>query len=143
MVKMDKFDQHLVSMLRSNARTPVVLLAKQLGVSRATVQNRMRRLEASGVILGYTVTLKPSAETHPIKAFMSIAVEGKKAERVIKGLLGFPAITAIHYTNGRWDLVADIRTDTIEAFNGLLGNVRLIDGVVATETSLLLDTLKR
>ena len=143
MFKMDKVDQRLISMLRSNARTPVVLLAKQLGVSRATVQNRMRRLEDSGVILAYTVTLKPSAEVNPIKAFMSIAVEGKEAERVIKGLLGFPEVTAIHYTNGRWDLVADIRTDTIAAFNGLLGNVRLIDGVVATETSLLLDSLKQ
>ena len=143
MFKMDKVDQRLISMLRSNARTPVVLLAKQLGVSRATVQNRMRRLEDSGVILAYTVTLKPSAEVNPIKAFMSIAVEGKKAERVIKGLLGFPEVTAVHYTNGRWDLVADIRTDTIAAFNGLLGNVRLIDGVVATETSLLLDSLKQ
>ena len=74
---------------------------------------------------------------------MSIAVEGKKAPEVIRELMGIPQIVTIHNTNGRWDLIADIRTDSLESFNALLGEVRTIDGVSSTETSLLLDTLKR
>ena len=139
---MDHIDQQLLAILRSDARTPVVTIARKLGVSRATVQNRMHRLENTGAILNYTVNLKPSAEVNPIRAFMSIAVEGKKAQTVIHSLRGFPHITALHSTNGRWDIIAEIRTDTLETFNRLLGEVRLVDGVSATETSLLLDSQK-
>jgi DNA-binding Lrp family transcriptional regulator len=143
MIKLDLLDKTLISILRSDARTPVVKLAKQLNVSRATIQNRMHLLESRGIILNYTVNLKSSAEVNPIRAFMSIAVEGKKAPAVISELMGIPQIVTIHNTNGRWDLIADIRTDSLESFNALLGEVRTIDGVSSTETSLLLDTLKR
>ena len=141
MITLDAIDQQLISILRSNARTPVVELAKKLGVSRATVQNRMKRLESNDVIVNYTVNLKPAAEINPIRALMSIAVEGKKARSVITTLRGYPEIVALHNTNGRWDIIAEIRTESLESFNRLLGEVRLIDGVSSTETSLLLDSL--
>jgi DNA-binding Lrp family transcriptional regulator len=141
MINLDAVDQKLIAILRSNARTPVVEMAKKLGVSRATVQNRMRRLEKNDVIVNYTVNLKPAAEINPIRALMSVAVEGKKARLVIQSLSGYPEIVALHNTNGRWDIIAEIRTDTLESFNRLLGDVRLIDGVSSTETSLLLDSL--
>ncbi len=142
MIDIDAVDQKLIAILRSNSRTPVVMLAKQLGVSRATVQNRMSRLEKTGVIINYSVNLKPGAEINPIRAFMSISVEGKKSSIVVKALRGYPAIVALHNTNGRWDIIAEIRTDTLESFNRLLGDIRLIDGVSSTETSLLLDSLR-
>lgn len=142
MINIDALDQQLIALLRSNARTPVATLASKLGVSRATVQNRMRRMENNGVILNYTVNLKPGTEINPVRAFMTIAVEGKKAPTVIRALRGFPTICALHSTNGRWDLIAEIRTESLESFNRLLGEVRLIEGVSATETSLLLDSQK-
>ena len=142
MIDIDSIDQKLIAILRSNSRMPVVSLAKQLGVSRATVQNRMSRLEKNGVIINYTVNLKPGVELNPIRAFMSIAVEGKKGSIVVKVLRGYPSIVALHNTNGRWDIIAEIHTDTLESFNTLLGDIRLIDGVSSTETSLLLDTLR-
>ena len=141
MINLDAIDQQLIALLRSNARIPVITLAKKLGVSRATVQNRMKRLESNDVIVNYTVNLKPAAEINPIRALMSIAVEGKKARPVSLALRGYPEIVALHNTNGRWDIIAEIRTDTLESFNRLLGEIRLIDGVSSTETSLLLDTL--
>jgi len=141
MINLDATDQQLIAILRNNARTPVVTLAQKLGVSRTTVQNRLRRLENNNVIVNYTLNRKPSAERNPIRALMSISVEGKKARSVIQLLRGFPEIVALHNTNGRWDIIGEIRTDTLESFNRLLGDVRLIDGVSSTETSLLLDTL--
>lgn len=142
MIEIDNIDKKLIAILRSNSRTPVVMLAKQLGVSRATVQNRMSRLEKNGVIISYTVNLKPGSDINPVRALMSLAVEGKKGGIVIKELRGYPAIVALHHTNGRWDIIAEIRTDTLESFNALLADIRLIDGVSSTETSLLLDTLR-
>lgn len=139
---MDDIDRQLVALLRTDARRPVASLAKALKVSRGTVQNRMRKLEADGTIAGYTVRLKPRAEGHRIRALMTVVVEGNHIERVLKALAGDPAVEALHTTNGRWDIVAELRADTLEAFDTVLGRVRLIEGIANTETNLLLTTRK-
>jgi len=109
---MDTTDHRLLSLLRENARTPVATMAKALGVSRGTVQNRLARLEKDGTVLGYTVRLKASAEDQRIRAFMTVAVEGNRTDEVLRALRGDPAVYALHTTNGRWDIVAELRTET-------------------------------
>ncbi len=139
---MDALDTELVALLRDDARLPVAALAQKLRVARATVQNRITRLERDGVIVGYTLRLRPGAEAHRIRAIMSIAVGGNRADEVLRLLRGNPAVGALHTTNGRWDLLAEIRADTLEAFDRVLGAIRLIDGITSTETSILLTTHK-
>lgn len=139
---MDDTDQQLIALLRSNARAPVATLAKQLKVARGTVQNRLAKLEAAGTIAGYTVRLKPQAEGHRIRALTTIAVEGNRGESVMRTLRGDPAVEALHSTNGRWDLIAELRADTLEAFDKVLNAIRKIDGIANTETSILLSTHK-
>lgn len=138
--KFDEKDKQLISLLRQNARTPVVTLAKALNVSRATVQNRLDRLEQHGIILGYTVKLKPEIELDPIRLLMNISLEAKDEPRVIKKLHAYPQVIVIHHTSGHWDLIAEIRTDTLSSLNKLLGEIRLIHGIIKTETNLLLDS---
>lgn len=140
MRKLDAKDKSLLALLRTNARISVVDIAKRLGVSRATVQNRMRRLEESGTIIGYTVALRSDTEMPAVRAFMSITAESAKESEVIASLRGNPQVTAVHHTTGRWDLIAEIQTDTLSSFNSTVGTLRLIDGVTATETNLLLDS---
>lgn len=139
---MDDIDRELISLLRADARMSVVMLAKKLRIARATVQNRMARLQADGTIVGYTVRLRPEAEGHRIRAFMSIKVEGNEEEAVRRVLRGNPNVVALHTTNGRWDLIAELRTDTLESFDRVLNVVRSIPGVASTETSILLSTHK-
>ena len=139
---MDEVDHQLISLLRNDARTSVAALAKALRVSRGTVQNRMARLESDGTIAGYTVRLKPAIEEHRIRAFMTVAVEGNRVDSVIKALRGDPAVTTLHSTNGRWDIVVELRADSLEAFDRVLGRIRLIEGISQSETSLLLSTYK-
>lgn len=141
MINLDDTDRELLALLRIDARTPVSTLAAKLKVARATVQNRMKRLERDGVIVGYTVRVKPQADAQRIRALMTIAVEGHGGE-VLRALRGHPNVTGLHSTNGRWDLVAELRADTLEAFDRALGNIRLIPGIASTETSLLLSTHK-
>lgn len=136
----DAKDQQLLSLLRNNARTPVVELARTLGVARATVQNRMRRLERDGVIRGYTVLVGTDREQSVVRALMSIRCENADEADVIKCLRGNPHVAAVHHTTGRWDLIAEIHADSLAGFNTIVGNLRLIDGVSATETNLLLDS---
>ncbi len=142
MNNIDDTDRELLALLRHDARMPVATLAAKLRVARGTVQNRMKRLERDGVIVGYTVRVKPQAEAHRIRALMTIVVEGNRGAEVLHALRGHPNVTGLHSTNGRWDLIAELRADTLEAFDRALGNIRLIDGIASTETSLLLSTHK-
>ncbi len=139
---MNDTDRQLLALLRDNARMPVTEIARTLRLSRATVQNRIGKLEADGIIAGYTVRLKPEAEAHRIRAWMGIAIEGNAAPAVLHILRGEPAVHTLHTTNGRWDIVAELRADNLELFDRVLGWVRRIEGIANTETSILLSTHK-
>ena len=139
---MDDTDHRLIALLRQDGRASVASLAKELGVARGTVQNRMARLERDGVIVGYTVRLKPQVEETGIRAFTTIAVEGNLTDEVIRKLRGDPAISSLHSTNGRWDIVAELHTGSLEEFDRVLARIRQVEGVARTESSLLLSTFK-
>jgi DNA-binding Lrp family transcriptional regulator len=139
---MDDLDRQLVALLRSNARLPAATIARQLRVARATVQNRIARLERDGVIAGYTVRLATADDGRRITALMLIAVSGNNVEKVLHSLRGDAAVAALHTTNGRWDIVAELRADSLEEFDRVLGRIRRIEGVASSETNLLLSTHK-
>jgi DNA-binding Lrp family transcriptional regulator len=139
---MDDTDRKLIGLLRNDARASVASLAKALGVARGTVQNRMSRLAGDGTIVGYTVRLKPDVEEQRMRAFMTVSVEGNQVDAVLKSLRGEPSVAALHSTNGRWDIVAELRADSLEGFDRALARIRLIEGISQTETSLLLSTFK-
>jgi DNA-binding Lrp family transcriptional regulator len=139
---MDNVDRRLLALLRENARASIASLAKELGVARGTVQNRMSRLERDGTVVGYSVRLKPQVEEHRIRALMTSAVEGNRIDAVIAALRGDPAVGALHSTNGRWDIVAELRADSLSSFDQVLGRIRQLEGISSTETSLLLSTFK-
>jgi DNA-binding Lrp family transcriptional regulator len=139
---MDDLDRQLISLLRSNARMPVAALAKRLKVARGTVQNRMARLEREGQIAGYTVRLRAPDEERRVVALMLIAIEGNSTEDVLWTLRGDAAVSALHTTNGRWDIIAELHADTLEEFDRVIARIRRIPGVATSETNLLLSTLK-
>ncbi|MEA3135405.1 MAG: hypothetical protein QOG17_3251 [Gammaproteobacteria bacterium] len=139
---MDDLDRQLIGLLRDNARTPAASLAKSLKVARGTVQNRLAKLERDGTIAGYTIRLRPKIDEQRIVALMTIAVEGNRVEAVLRTLRGDPSIVTLYTTNGRWDLVAEIRTDSLQSFDQELSRIRRIEGISGTETSLLLSTHK-
>jgi DNA-binding Lrp family transcriptional regulator len=139
---MDTLDLQLIALLRQDARAPVATLAHKLGVSRGTVSNRIARLEDQGVITGYTVRLRPDAQAELIRAWMSITVEGNQTRAVIAALLGEPGVAALHDTNGRWDLLAELRAANLAELAEVLERVRLLKGIAGTETSIHLQTYK-
>lgn len=139
---MDDLDQQLIALLRQNARESVATLAARLKVSRGTVTNRIARLEDQGVIVGYTVRLRPDVQTNDIRAWMSIAVEGNATRVVIASLLGEPGVATLHDTNGRWDLLAELRAANLSDLSQVLERIRLIKGIRSTETSIHLETYR-
>jgi DNA-binding Lrp family transcriptional regulator len=139
---MDDTDRRLLALLRADAREPASSLAKRLKVSRATVQNRVARMLARGIIQGFTVRTRTDVDIGRVRAVMCIAIEGERSAKVVKALRGFAEVETIHTTNGRWDLVAELSTETLAGFSQALDQIRLIEGIAATETSILLATIK-
>lgn len=137
---MDDLDRRLLALLREEARAPASSLAARLKVSRGTVQNRIERMLARGTIQGFTVRARPELEAERVRAVMSLAIEGERTRAVLKALRGFPEVAAVHSTNGRWDLIAELDTATLADFSRLLDELRTIEGIGASETSLLLRT---
>jgi DNA-binding Lrp family transcriptional regulator len=138
----DDTDRDLIALLRKDARTNVATLAAKLGVSRGTVTNRLRKLEDEHVIVGYGVRLRPDAEPDRIRAWMGVLVDGNQTGAVKASLLGEPGVAALHDTNGRWDLLAELQAGSNAELSAVLERVRLIKGIANTETSILLATYR-
>ena len=139
---MDSLDHQLLGLLRIDARTSAATLAKQLRVSRGTISNRLARLEKDGIIVGYVVRVRPDAQPLEIKAWVSIAVKGDNTSEVVRALLGEPAVTSLHDTNGRWDLLAEVNASSIEQLSNILERIRNVTGIDNTETSIHLRTFR-
>ena len=139
---MDDTDRQLIAQLRRDARISIAALATRLKVSRGTVTNRIKRLEDSGVIVGYTVRVRPDLLQSAIKAWMSIAVDGNQTRAVIASLLGEPNVATLHDTNGRWDLLAELRAENLQELAKVLERIRLVKGISNTETSIHLETYR-
>lgn len=137
---MDDIDRKLLSALRRDSRTPLSDLATELGVSRATVRTRIARMVAQGDILAFTVQTPADVAQSPVRGLMLLGIEGQGTERIIHQLTGWPAVQAVHSTNGKWDLIVELGTETLEELDKVLLNIRKIDGVTTSETNLLLST---
>ena len=141
-VQIDNVDQALIALLRQNARASVATLATKLGVSRGTVTNRMEKLEQGGLIVGYTVRLRPDAQPEVLRAWMSIEIVGNDTRRVMASLLGDPGVAALHSTNGRWDVLAELQVSSLEELSRTLERIRLIKGISNSETSIHLESFR-
>jgi len=137
----DSLDNELISELRKDGRDTISNLAKKLKVSRATIQNRLDKLIHSGAILGFTIRVHEALDKETVKAIMMIEVTGKSTSQVIKKLRGIPQLIKLHTTNGAWDLVVEIHTSNLNDFDQVLRQVREVDGILNSETSVLLSSL--
>lgn len=136
---MNDADSQILGLLQDNARISITEIANKLRISRNTVQKRIEYLETSGVITGYTVRIKPGTEKNSIRAWMNIMVEGTKTSAELRI---DSAVHTLHSTNGKWDLLVELKSDSLENFYRILERIRNISGIYNTETSILLSTYK-
>lgn len=135
---MDELDQRLIAELRRDGRASVQHLADRLGVTRATVRLRMARLHQKGEILGYTAVTRGDVSDAPVRGLVLIGIEGRGGDRIMARLSGMAQVTAVHSTNGKWDLVVEISTQSLAELDDALRRIRSLEGVVTSETNLLL-----
>lgn len=142
MMGLDDLDTRLIGLLRADGRMPTATLAKHLGVSRGTVQNRIDRLTREGVLLGFTVRLRNDEIGAGVRAIMAIELRAAEARRVVAGLRRMPEVLRVHSTNGRWDMIAELATPDLAALDAALTAIRALPAVANSETSILLAELR-
>jgi DNA-binding Lrp family transcriptional regulator len=133
-------DDDLLALLKLNAREPVAALARKLGVSRTTVQDRLKRLEDQGIIAGYAVRLGEKAPIAAISAFVTVYVEPRQAAAVARLIADVAEVETLYTVSGKFDLVALVKTTTSQAMDTLLDRFSDIKGVTDIETAVILST---
>jgi DNA-binding Lrp family transcriptional regulator len=136
----DPVDERLISLLTQNARLPTAALARQLGLSRSAVQERLKRLERDGVITGYRVVLAAAAPAAPFAAHVMMRLEPKLHDRAIEALRGMPEVKSCRTVSGEWDLVAEVEAPSGTLLDDVLTRIGKLPGIARTMSSIILTT---
>lgn len=137
----DDLDHRLIAILRANSRTPVAVLARELGINRSTVTARIDRLVDSGVIEGFTIRLSNDVDRDAIRGVTTLVTEPNHGQDVVREIRGYPEVERLHSTTGAWDLVVQVRCRNLSEFDLVLERLRAIPGVRDTQTNLLFNSL--
>lgn len=140
MLSIDRLDVELLEMLARDARAGVVELASTLGISRNTVQSRLKRLEEGGLLVGYRAELDLAQAGIATQAFIGLEVQQGRLTPIVNALIEIPQVLEIHATTGREDLLVRVATETQAGLQQLIEVIVGIPGVVHSTTTLALTT---
>ena len=137
-----KNQQALINLLQEDGRRSISDLAKQLNLSRATVQQAMERLERSGVIQGYTVKINPYYEQQRVSAYIMISVVSQKTSDIVRQIQKHPQLDMLCTISGQYDLMAMVTESTTEALDRAIDSIAALDGVEKTLSHIVLSRKK-
>ena len=140
MSTIDRLDVELLSRLIDNARVGVAELASGLGVSRATVQHRMRRLEEDGVLMGYQPIIDFSVIGMSVQALVSMEIDQREMPAIIDGLRRLPEVLEVRIQAGREDLLVHVAIASLEELQRLTAAIVELDGVRKTTSTFTVST---
>jgi len=132
-LKLDEVDKGIIDHLRENSRTTFVDIGKDLGVSDATVYNRVRRLTEAGVIKRFTVEVEEAALGRKVSGFMLVNVKPGAVRDVSKQLAEIERVSEVHEVHGPEDLIVKVGDKNLTRLRSVILRVRGIPGVVETE----------
>ena len=132
-------DRRLLALLRANARESTASIARKLGLSRTTVQERIARLERTGAIAGYTLR-EPDGRSSALSALVLLNVDAKVSEKVVRELKSMPTVSALRAVSGVFDYVATVEADTTAELDRELDRIGRLDGIARTQTLVVLST---
>jgi len=141
-IKLTSKDRQLLELLKINARESNASLARKIGVSRATVQERISRLEAAGIIEGYSVNVNEQKLQNGknIEAIVMMLVENKAFNDTFVVLEEFPHVVAIHSLSGEWDWALLVSAPNIDEFHQCITDINQLAGVKATVSHIIMKT---
>ena len=137
-MELEPRDKQLIALLKKNGRESVVSLSKKLGVSRATVQNRIETLERRKVIKGFTVLFDDEYDNRLLRVLISITLQAGTARTVIEQLRPKPEVTRMLSVSGTYDLVIELTVENTVELDKQIAEIREIEGIKETITSIIL-----
>lgn len=140
MTTIDRLDVEILGKLRINARAGIAELAADLGVSRNTVQLRLRRLEEAGILLGFRPIINFSAVGRPVQALINLELDQRALADIIEGLKKLPEVLEVRIQAGREDLLVHVAISSLEALRELTSAIVAIDGVRKTTSTFSVAT---
>ena len=143
-LRLDRTDRALLLALSRDGRRPAADLAKELGLSRQAVTERIRELERRGVIRGYRADVDPGALGLGVRAQVRLTLDGKAPEKekdVLRRLTGNPLVRSVHRVSGEDCFVADVICRRIEDVNALLLDLKATRALQSSRTAFVLETL--
>ncbi|WP_426242360.1 Lrp/AsnC family transcriptional regulator [Nocardioides sp. LHG3406-4] len=140
MPTLDRLDVELLSRLIDNARVGVAELASALGVSRATIQQRMRRLEEEGILIGFQPIIDLSVVGMSVQALVSLEIDQREMPAIIAGLRRLPEVLEVRIQAGREDLLVHVAIASLEELQRLTAAIVDLDGVRKTTSTFTVST---
>ncbi len=137
---MDELDRNILGLLGADARTSIATLARKMKVARSTIQARLERLEATGVIAGYTLKLGEAAREGRIRASVLLTVEPRAQANILARLKAIPEVERVFTTSGRFDLLLQIAASSTNLLDQILDQIGAMTGVRSSESLIHLST---
>ena len=134
-----KNEQQLLRFLQENSRRTVSDLANELGLSRATVQQTMERLERKGVIQGYTIKINPHYQQQQVSAYIMISVIPRKTADIVRQIYKVPQLDMLCTISGQYDLIAKVTEATTQELDNSIDRIATLDGVEKTLSHIVLS----
>lgn len=140
-MRFDDTDRTILTILRSEGRASHARIAKQVGLSAPAIGERIRKLEAAGVIREYRAVFDPSSIGLAICAFVAIAPQPRKpAADLVARLSEMPEIEELHAVAGNYSYIAKVRVPSPHDLDAFLDRLFMVEGVERTETTMVLRT---
>ena len=137
---MNKTDNKILNLLKKNARASISNIAAELSLTRTTVRNKISKLINNGEILSFTILTKSDVKSSPVRGLVMVEIEGTGAHIIQRKLIALQQVKAVHTTNGKWDIIVDLGTQSLDELDLILTKIRKFSGVKNSETSLFLST---
>jgi len=139
----DDINLKIINILNKDSSLPFVEIAKQIGISDATVHIRVRRLTFCGYNQKFTISLDNNKLGYDHLAFMGINIEPGTADEVTNSLTSIDEVLEIHEMHGRFDLLLKIRAKNLEEMRDIVVNkIRKLPRIIETELMTALQTRK-
>jgi Lrp/AsnC family transcriptional regulator for asnA, asnC and gidA len=140
-IKIDGIDKKILRFLMDDARKPVLEIARKIGISGAAIHQRLRKLEASGLIAGSKFIINPKVLGYTTMAYIGIYLDKAMSNPLaVRELQKIPEVLECHYTTGNWSILIKVLCrDNEHLMHVLNRDIQQIEGVSRTETFISLD----
>ncbi|MFK7881293.1 Lrp/AsnC family transcriptional regulator [Roseobacter sp.] len=145
-MQLDRFDRAILAVLAEDGRISITDLAKRIGLSKSPTQARLRRLEQSGVIIGYRALLDPIQLGLDHVAFVEVRLQDTResALRAFNSAIAkVPEIEQAHMIAGNFDYLLKVRTRDMSRYRQFLGEtISMLPHVAGTSTYVAMEAVK-